>query len=316
MPAAGGQQDRPCRDGLEALVDDLRRTFGNECLPINLPAECGSTVVDCFSRSTGQSDFSSVAQAHQTLLDQVVEINEEILGRYLEQGEDSLDGQQLADAFVQCLREGHLVPICFTSARTGAGVDALLDLIERLLPHPGEANPPLFVKGHGESAVPFRTVPDPQRDVIADVFKIINDPFAGKLGIFRVYQGTVRKDSQLYIDDGRKPFKVGHLYRLMGREHLEIERAIPGDIAAVAKVDDIHFDAVLHDSHDADHIHLQPIDFPQPMFGLGAGRHPRPGAKLATALRRLAEEDPCFKVEHNKELNETVIRGWASCTCG
>ncbi len=301
--------DQPGLD-LEALVDDLRQTFGNECLPINLPADQGKTVVDCFFQAGGDSDFSTVGQAHQTILDQVVEINEEIMGRYLEDGEAAICGQQLADAFLQCLREGHLVPVCFVSARTGAGVPELLGLIERLLPHPGEANPPLFVKGQSDAAEPFRTVPDPERDVIADVFKIVNDPFAGKLSIFRVYQGTVRKDSQLYIDDGRKPFKVGHLYRLMGREHPEIEHAIPGDIAAVAKVQDIHFDAVLHDSHDADHIHLQPIDFPQPMFGLAveaAGKGQE--QKLATALQRLAEEDPCFHVEHNKEQNETVIRG-------
>ncbi|MCK9488454.1 MAG: elongation factor G [Xanthomonadales bacterium] len=295
---------------LAALVDDLRQTFGNECLPINLPAEQGTAVVDCFFQSGGDSDFASVAQAHQTILDQVVEVNEEIMGRYLEDGEAAVSGKQLADAFVQCLREGHLVPICFVSARTGAGVPELLRLIEELMPHPGEANPPLFTRGQGAEAEPFRTVPDPQRDVIADVFKIVNDPFAGKLSIFRVYQGTVRKDSQLYIDDGRKPFKVGHLYRLMGREHGEIDCAIPGDIAAVAKVEDIHFDAVLHDSRDADHIHLQPIDFPQPMFGLAVEPASKgQEQKLATALHRLAEEDPCFHVEHSKELNETVIRG-------
>ncbi len=296
--------------GLDGLVDDLRQVFGNECLPINLPAGQGTTVVDCFFQAGGDSDFSSVGQAHQAILDQVVEVNEVIMGRYLEHGETSLSGTQLAEAFVQCLREGHLVPICFVSARTGAGVPELLALIERLLPHPGEANPPLFTRGEGEAAEPLRTVPDPERDVIADVFKIVNDPFAGKLGIFRVYQGTVRKDSQLYIDDGRKPFKVGHLYRLMGREHREIESAIAGDIAAVAKVDDLHFNAVLHDRRDVGQIRLQAIDFPQPMFGLAVQAASKgQEQKLATALHRLADEDPCFHVEHNRDLNETVIRG-------
>src|SRR4029079_9463274 len=140
-------------------------------------------------------------------------------------------------------------------------------------------------------------------------FKIVNDPFVGKLSVFRVYQGTVKKDTQLLIDDGKKPFKVGHLFKLKGKDHIEVEQAIPGDIAAVAKVEEIHFDAVLHDSHDEDQIHLQPLDFPQPMFGLAVEpAHKGQEQKLAVSLHKLAEEDPCFRYEHNKELNESVVR--------
>ncbi|MBB5015981.1 elongation factor G [Rehaibacterium terrae] len=295
---------------LEALVARLRETFGPECLPINLPAKGRSRVVDCFFRPDGESDFGTVAEAHQRIIDQVVEINEEVMGRYLDEGEAGLSGDELHDAFEQCLREGHLVPICFVSARTGAGVRELLDLIEKLMPSPLEANPPPFVKGSGANAEPVQARPDPDAHVIADVFKIVNDPFVGKLGIFRIYQGTVRRDTQLFIDDGKKPFKVGHLFKLRGKDHVEIEDAIPGDIAAVAKVEEIHFDAILHDSHDEDHIHLKPLDFPQPMFGLAVSpKHKGQEQKLANALARLAEEDPCFRVEHHAELNETVIRG-------
>jgi len=293
---------------LEYLVEQLRETFGRECLPVNLPAKGRNAVVDCFRNPDGEAEFSSVKLAHQQIIDQVVEINEEVMGHYLEDGEAGLSGQELHDAFEQCLREGHLVPICFVSARSGAGVRELLDLFESLMPNPYEANPPLFVKG--EEAQPLSSSPDPSAHVIADVFKIVNDPFVGKLGIFRVYQGTVRRDTQLFIDDGKKPFKVGHLFKLRGKEHIEVEDAIPGDIAAVAKVDEIHFDAILHDSHDEDHIHLKPLDFPQPMFGLAIEPlHKGQEQKLATALHKLHEEDPCFRIEHNAELNETVIRG-------
>ncbi len=291
---------------LDLLVEQLRETFGNECLPINLPAKGRAGVVDCFFSPSGTADFGDVAQAHQRIIDQVVEINEDVMGHYLEEGEAGLSGQELHDAFEQCLREGHLVPICFVSARTGAGVKELLDLFEKLMPNPSEANPPLFVRGD-ES---FRTEPDGKKHVVADVFKIINDPFVGKLSVFRLYQGTVRKDTQLFVDDGKKPFKVGHLFKLKGKEHSEIDEAVPGDIAAVAKVEEIHFDAVLHDSHDEDHIHLKPIDFPQPMFGLAIEPATRgQEQKLSNALHKLHEEDPCFRIEHHKELNETVIRG-------
>lgn len=295
---------------LELLVEQLREAFGPECLPINLPSRGRAGVVDCFFNPSGESDFGSVADAHQRIIDQVVEINEDVMGHYLEEGEAGLSGQELHDAFEQCLREGHLVPICFVSARSGAGVSELLALFEKLMPNPAEANPPLFVKGTGADAEPFRTEPDPGRHVVADVFKIVNDPFVGKLGVFRVYQGTVRRDTQLFVDDGKKPFKVGHLYKLRGKDHVEIDTAIPGDIAAVAKVEEIHFDAILHDSHDEDHIHLKPIDFPEPMFGLAIEPATRgQEQKLSIALSKLAEEDPCLKVEHHKELNETVIRG-------
>ncbi|MGH8114516.1 MAG: GTP-binding protein, partial [Rhodanobacteraceae bacterium] len=196
---------------LPTLVEELRDEFGVECLPVNLPAEHGAKVVDCFFTTAGDSDFGQVADAHQQIIDQVVEINERLMGRYLEDGEETLAPEDLHGAFEQCLREGHLVPICFTSARSGAGVAEWLQIAHKLLPHPGEANPPPFVKGEGKNAKPIEAKPDPKAHVIADVFKIINDPFVGKLSVFRVWQGTVKKDSQLFVDDGKKPFKVGHL---------------------------------------------------------------------------------------------------------
>jgi elongation factor G len=295
---------------LEGIVESLRDEFGSECLPINLPAKNGSAVVDCFFQPNGESDFSSVAAAHQHIIDQVVEINESVMGHYLDDGESGLSGQELHDAFEQCLREGHLVPICFVSARTGVGVKELLNLAARLLPNPKEGNAPPFMKGTGANAQPIVATGDPAQHVIADVFKIVNDPFVGKLSVFRVYQGTLRKDTQLLVDDGKKPFKVGHLFKLRGKDHIEVEQAIPGDIAAIAKIDEIHFDAVLHDSHDEDQIHLKPLDFPQPMFGLAVEpAHKGQEQKLSSALTRLGEEDPCFRVEHSKELNETIIRG-------
>ncbi|SDY69485.1 elongation factor G [Lysobacter sp. yr284] len=292
------------------VLADLRETFGAECLPLNLPADGGARVVDCFGSAEGDSDLGAVGEWHQKIIDQVVEINETVMGHYLDLGEGGLSGQELHDAFEQCLREGHLVPVLFCSARSGAGIAELLDTAERLFPHPGEANPPPFAKGAGEDAQPIQATPDPKAHVIADVFKIVNDPFVGKLGVFRVYQGTVRKDTQLFVDDGKKPFKVGHLFKLKGRDHVEIDQAVPGDIAAVAKVDELHFDAVLHDSHDEDHIHLAPLNFPRPMFGLAVEAASKgQEQKLSTALHKLAEEDPCFHVEHETETNETVIRG-------
>lgn len=292
------------------LLDALREEFGPEVLPLNLPADGGARVVDCFGGRDGDSDLGPVAEWHRKILDQVVEVNETVMDHFLDLGEDGLSADELHDAFEQCLREGHLIPVLFLSARTGIGTRKFLDVAERLFPHPGEANPAPFRKGHGAEEQPVIARPDPEAPVIADVFKLINDPFVGKLGVFRVHQGTVKRDSQLFVDDGKKAFKVAHLFRLQGKEHLEIAQAIPGDIAAVAKIDDLHYESVLHDSRDDEAIRLAPMTFPQAMFGLAVEPATKgQEQKLATALAKLAEEDPAFVVEHSGETNETVIRG-------
>ncbi|MCW5621761.1 MAG: elongation factor G [Burkholderiales bacterium] len=293
---------------LPSLVQQIQEAFGKECLPINLPAAGGSQVVDCFFNPGGESDFSSVADAHRALIDQVVEVNEAFMNRYLEQGD--IDASELHEPFEQSLREGHLVPICFVSARTGAGVPELLDVVEHLLPTPAEGNPPQFLKGDEAQAQPFETRPDPAQHVVAHVFKVTVDPFVGKLGVFRVHQGTVTRDSQLFIGSGRKPFRVGQLLMLRGKEYVPVERCLPGDIGAVAKVDDITFDCVLHDSHDEDHIHLVPVQFPLPIFGLAVEATKRGDEqRLWEVMHKLASEDPCLRIEHIATTNETVVQG-------
>ena len=200
--------------------------------------------------------------------------------------------------------------MCFVSAKSGAGVAELLDIIVKLLPNPTEANPPDFLNGEGEAAVPMQAEPDADKHVLAHVFKVTVDPYVGRMGIFRVYQGTVTKDSQLYIGDGRKPFKVGRLFMLQGKDTVEVASAVPGDIVAVAKVDEIHFDAVLHDAAEDDHIHLKPLDFPKPVHGL-AIEPKRHGdeQRMWEILTKLVDEDPCLKVEHAATTNETIVYG-------
>ncbi len=295
---------------LFGCLEQIRRVFGDECLPINLPADNGRSVVDCFFEPAGgPTDFSSVEEAHTRLIDQVVEVDDALMELYLEQGQ-SLDPEQLHDPFEKALREGHLIPVCFVSARTGAGLAELLDILVKLMPNPLEGNPPAFFKGEGAGAERVQIAPDPARHALAHVFKVAIDPFVGRLGMFRIHQGTITKDSQLFIGDGRKPFKVGHLFKLLGKESSEIPAGIPGDICAVAKVDDIHFDAVLHDSHEEDHIHLKSISFPLPMHGLAIAAKSRGDEqRLSDTLHKLEAEDPSARVEHNTALNETVLRG-------
>ncbi|KAF0165763.1 MAG: elongation factor G [Rhodocyclaceae bacterium] len=295
---------------LPDLVNQIRERFGKECLLLDLPAHGRQDVVEVLEHDAGDADFDSIAHAHRELIDQLVEEDESLLARYLEEGKDP-DAKELHAPFEKALRSGHLIPILFTSARTGAGIGELLHVLASLAPNPTEGNPPPFYRGEpGHTAEPFAAEPDATKHVLAHVFKIIADPYMGKVGIFRVHQGTMKKDSQLFVGDGKKPFKVGHLYQLQGKDYVEVDSLLPGDIGAIAKVEEIDFDAVLHDSHDEDHIHLKPLEFPRPMQGL-AVETKRKGdeQRLFDILHKLELEDPCFEVERHPTTHETVIRG-------
>ncbi|CAN5329667.1 elongation factor G [soil metagenome] len=288
---------------LPALLAQIRTAFGRECLPLNLPA--GGAVSDCFFNISGPADFSSVALAHQALVEQVVEVDADFVERYLNEGD--VDPRELHGPLEQALREGHLIPVCFTSARTGAGVAELLDVIARLLPNPAEGNPPLFLR---QDDLPLQAVADASAHVLAHVFKIAADPYLGKLGIVRVHQGSLARHGQLFVGHARKPIRVGHLFLLQGARHVEIEQALPGDLCAIAKVEELHYDAVLHDAPEDEHIHLKPLDFPVPVHGLSISpaRH-GDEQRLWEILDRLVEGDPCLRLERAVQTNETIVYG-------
>jgi elongation factor G len=295
---------------LESLLADIQGSFGSECLPMNLPAADGNGVVDCFFQPTGaDTAFSNVATAHTQIVDQVVEVDEELMELYLEQGEE-LAPEQLHDPFEKALREDHLIPICFVSARTGAGIPELLEVFERLMPNPVEGNPPVFLKGEGDDVEEVLIAADPENHAIAHVFMVNIDPFKGRLGIFRIHQGTIRSGNQLFVGDARKPIKVNQLLKLNGENHSKIQVGLPGDICAIPRVDEVHYDAVLHDSHDEDNFHLKAIELPRPMYGLAIKPAKDSDAqRTSDALHAAEAEDPSLDLEHNAALNEIVLRG-------
>jgi elongation factor G len=294
---------------LEALLARIQEIFGKECLPINLPAHGRKDVVDCFFNPDGDSDFSSVKAAHSAIVDQVVEVDEELMNLYLEQGSE-LSPEQLHAPFEKALREGHLIPVCFASTRTGAGVMEFLEILARLAPNATEGNPPPFVRTVGGKEEEFHAVEDPSKHVLAHVFKVIVDPYVGKVAAFRVHQGTLTKDTQLYIGEGKRAFKAGHLYYLQGKEYIEVDALVPGDIGAVAKIDEIEFNAVLHDSHDEDNIRLRSLEFPTPMHSIAVEPKKKGDEqRLFEILHKLEMEDPCVWIERHPTTHETVMRG-------
>lgn len=297
---------------LEGVLAQLRETLGPECLPINLPAERGTRVVDCFFNADATpTDIGSVESAHRALLEQVVEVDDALTERYL--AGEAVDPQALHDAFERALRESHIVPVLFVSARSGAGLAQLADFIVRLAPNPLEGNPPPFQRwpeGEPERAQPFVPSRRPDDHVIAHVFKVEIDPYIGTVGTLRVHQGTLRPELALYVGQARKPVKLGQLMLLQGKDARPLSAAGPGEICAVAKLDDLAFDAVLHDAPEDAVIHFEPLPIPHAVYGLAIRVHRRGDEqKLADVLRRLAAEDPSLEIDHDPLTHEAVLRG-------
>ncbi len=295
---------------LESVLNEIRETFGRQCLPLNLPARKGQAVADCFFEPAEEEpDFSSVDAAHTEILDQVVELDDELMELYLEQGEDiSLD--QLHDPFERALRRGHLIPVCFVSAQTGAGLRQLLRVISQLMPSPLEGNPPEFFSTNGEENAIELDPGDPSAHFVGHVFKITVDPYVGRLTTFRVHQGKIKTGDQVFIGEKRKGVKLAHIYRLQGKDLEEMPTAIAGDLCAVSKIEDLSFDDVLHSSHDEDEVHMRFVNIPPPMHGVALELSQRgQEKKLSDALHKLTTEDPSLVVEFDTQTNETVLRG-------
>jgi elongation factor G len=318
-----------------AALEAVRRVFGPRCLPLNLPARGGRAVADCFFGPTEEvPDFSSVAAAHAEITDRIVELDDTLMERYLEHGaEPALE--ELHEPFERALREGHLIPVCFVSARTGAGMRQLLRILTELLPNPLEGNPvefrahgdPCFVAANGNGNGGTTQLPldgkggkgrnggataggNGGEHFIGHVFKLNVDPYLGRLATLRVHQGEVRSGETIFVGDKRKAVRLAHLYSIQGKELHEIPSAVAGDFCTVAKIDDLNFGDVLHSSHDEDDLALCAVDIPQPTYGVAIEVQQRgQERKLADVLQRLAAEDPSVRIEHNSHAHETVLWG-------
>ncbi len=290
---------------LVGLLKEMQEIWGPGVLPINLPTKNRTRVIDCFDRDEGDADIMSVEEVHRAFIEKIVEEDDAMLERYLEEG--NVDPRLLHPLVTKALREGHVIPVCFVSAKNLIGIRDFMKVIIRHLPSPAEANDALFLNADG---TPFVTKPDKDLPVVAQVFKIVNDPYIGKIGVFRVHQGTITKDSVLYVDDEKKPVKAAHPLILQGKNTAETDRLSPGDIGALAKIDELRYGSVIHGDPALTGVHMRPIDFPKPMYGL-AVKPARRGdeSRMSEVLAKMQSEDPTMAVDHDTVLNETVIRG-------
>ena len=295
---------------LEGIFKEIRKTFGRQCLPLNLPAQQGKAIADCFFEPADETpDFASVEAAHTEIFDQVVELDDELMEAYLEQGED-ISPEQLHDPFERALRAGHLIPVCFVSSDTGVGIQQLLRILSKLMPNPMEGNPPEFFNDQGEEKIVTISAGDVDSHFVGHVFKVNVDPYVGRLATFRVHQGSVKKGDQVFVGDQRKTVRLAHLYQAQGKNLKEISTAVSGDLCSVSKIEDLRFGSVIHSSHDEDELHMKSVQMPAPMYGVALELMQRgQEKKLSDALRKLTTEDPSVKVEFNAQANETVLRG-------
>ncbi|WP_413111796.1 elongation factor G [Thaumasiovibrio sp. DFM-14] len=293
--------------GVMALLQEIEQRFGSVCLPVNMPTPDGDAIVDCYFKPEYGTDTCAfdVESLHERLVDQVIEVDEAMMELYLEQG-SALTPQQLHAPFEEALRTGHIIPICFVSGQSGAGEELLLQTLVDVMPMPSEGNPPLLEKNDKSISVDCETLDH----VVAHVYKVSVDPYLGKLAYIRVFQGEINAGSQLYVGESNKAFKVGHLYQLQGKQRTEISQARAGDLCVLAKVDDLYFDSVIHDSHDEDGVVMQTLAFPNPMHSLVVKPKKRGDEqKISEVLGKIAAEDPSLTIEHRVRTNETIISG-------
>ena len=298
--------DLPEHD-LEATYNSIREEFGSECLAINLPSNGGTSVVSCLYKAEGAADFSSVDVAHVEVADQIVEMDEELMEQYLEDAE--LPDDKIAPVFKQAMSEGHLIPVCFASAETDVGIKELLEFAEQLLPNPSEGKVAELKVGDEDASEIKSLSADAGEELVAHAFKIEFDPFVGKIGTFRIHQGTLSKDTPVFVGDARKAARLTNMFSMQGKQHDDISSAVAGDIVGLAKLDEIEQDTILLGNGSDEAIKLSLVDAPSPMVGLAIAPASRGDEqKVAEALQKIASEDPCIGLERNPVANETVLR--------
>lgn len=291
--------------GLPALVEQLRAAFGPELHCINLPSGGGTDVVDCFDHDAGAADFGSVAEVHKEMLESTIEIDDGDLERYL--SGETIDLPKLRADFVEAMNRGHVVPILFTCATREVGVDDLLHILVEEGPSPVTGRPRRVSRG-GELV---EIACDPARPLVAHVFKVTTDPYLGKLAMVRLLQGQLDGTTPFVVSGTKKPLKAGHLLKVQGRNHFELASgAFAGDLIAIAKLDELHVDTILHDPAGADDLAAARPTYPVPMYSLAVVlKNKADEVKLSTAMARLVEEDPTLRASQDPQTHELVLSG-------
>jgi elongation factor G len=300
--------DRERADFYRAL-DHFRSQLSERCVAVHLPigSEHELTgIVDllhmtAYTSPEGEREAAAgeipaeladeVARYRTQLLDSVVETDEGLMERYLE-GEE-LGTEEVAKALKDAVTRGELFPVACGVATKNLGTTALLDLLVEGVPSPAKRPPAIDVDGAGTAAF---------------VFKTVADPFAGRINLFRVLSGTLDSDSTVVNSRNRAKERVGQLLALQGKEHEQAKEFGAGDIGAVAKLKETTTGDLLLDSERA--IEPPELEFPEPVMSFAVTPVAKGDEeKVASSLRRLAEEDPTLVLRRDPQTGDQLLSG-------
>jgi elongation factor G len=285
------------------LIKNIQATFGSQCRCANLPAADRASVIDCVENDSGDSPVMDVGQAHTELIESVIEADDELMEKYL--GGEEIGAEKIAAVFVEALKAGTLIPIVFTDARNGIGVQELLEMIVRYTPSPLQAKPAQLKEGENVTEVKA----DPNGPLAGLVFRVGFDPRSNmKYSSIRIFSGTIKSDTNLLRNDEKKGIRPGHILKAQGGENNLVDGGIAGDIIILAKVEELETGDLVHDGNVSGRFTLPAV--PEPMFALALEPASRGDEqKISSALERLCEEDPCFKVTRDQQTKELVASG-------
>ncbi len=288
---------------LPELIKNIQATFGSQCRCANLPGADKASVIDCIKNESGDSPLMDVAQAHTDLIESVIEADDELMESYL--GGEEIPPEKIASVFVEALKAGTLTPIVFTNARTGTGVQELLDIIANDTPSPSRAKPTVLKDGDSSTELS----PDPAGPLAGLVFRVGFDPRSNmKYSTIRIFSGTIKADTHLLRNDEKKSIRPGHILKSQGGENKEVDAGIAGDIITLAKVEELRTGDLIHDGKVSGKFEMPAA--PEPMFSLALEPATRGDEqKIGTALEKLCEEDPCFKITRDTQTKELVANG-------
>ena len=291
------------------VIEQLREQFSKHCVAVQIPIghEHELTgIVDLFHMRAYMSPdggregdpvdipdaiAADAASYREQLVDAVVETDEALMERYLEEGEVS--GEELAAALKNAVSNDDLFPVLCGSATKNLGTTGLLDLLVEGVPSPAKKPLDLGIEANGAAAF---------------VWKTVADPFAGRINVFRVLSGQVGSDSNLVNPRTKGKERFGQVLLLQGKEHSPADALQAGDIGAVAKLKDVMTGDLLLEKDDASEAPI--LDFPQPVMSFAiTPRAKGDEEKMATALRRLAEEDPTLVLRRDDQTGEQLLAG-------
>jgi elongation factor G len=234
----------------------------------------------------------------EKLMDEVAEVSEALMERYLE-GEE-ISHEETVDALKQGVTDGHLFPVTCGAATRNLGINRLLDAFVEDLPSPAK---------RGTIDLDGVTLePDESKDMVAFVFKTLADPYAGRVNLFRVYQGVLEHDSQVHNCRAHVKERIGQLLVPQGKENEQADEFGPGDIGAVAKLKETHAGDVLAAKDMECPLRLPPMPRPVMAFAIEA-KAKGDEEKMGQALRRLQEEDPTIDFHRDSETGEQILAG-------